>query len=81
MTLSTLFIYFVFTLHLYLLFCSCQMFLNLWDFCPPRAIIDDSFGNLWVRKKWNKFNLKAFNNTAWSGRNGWHSRASSKRKW
>lgn len=27
------------------------MFLNLWDFCPPWAIMDDSFGNIWVRKK------------------------------
>lgn len=71
------------------LFSSCQMFLCLWDFCPPWATIGDSWESLagWLFlvdsgwEKWNKFNLKTFEYPAWSGRNCWHYRASSRRKW
>lgn len=67
----------------------CQFTLHLWDFCSLRATTDNSLGisvraivccRLWVRKKWDKFNLKAFDYAAWSGKHCWHGRASSKRK-
>lgn len=73
-----------------LLFSSCQMFLHLWGFLSPMGYHRWFVGSLWLgnclylilgEKKWNKFNLKAFDYTAWSGGNSWHSRASSKRKW